>query len=175
MADGAASKTLAADKGLEVEAELALMALCYSAGTAKTCSDEGYFSSCSSGQTCTDTFTTPCGNACCKSCKNEDCYYKVSVEERIGNTSATKIFVASLDSHKWSHPAISVTIRIWVNTQSGGGNYRAVTATIPVGSQSGSGSLTLSNSDDFYSDWYIESVSPSSYDYGNGTTCTVSF
>ena len=148
---------------------------CYSAGTAKTCSDEGYFSSCSSGQTCTDTFTTPCGNACCKSCKNEDCYYKVSVEERIGNTSATKIFVASLDSHKWSHPAISVTIRIWVNTQSGGGNYRAVTATIPVGSQSGSGSLTLSNSDDFYSDWYIESVSPSSYDYGNGTTCTVSF
>lgn len=150
---------------------------CYSAGTAKTCSDEnpGYVSQCPSGQTCTDTFTTPCGNTCCKSCKNEDCYYKVSVEERIGNTSATKIFVASLDSHKWSHPAISVTIRIWVNTQSGGGNYRTVTATIPVGSQSGSGSLTLSNSDDFYSDWYIESVSPSSYDYGNGTTCTVSF
>ena len=43
---------------------------CYSAGTAKTCSDENpsYVSQCPSGQSGTQV-TTPCGNTCYKDCK----------------------------------------------------------------------------------------------------------
>ena len=44
---------------------------CYSAGTAKTCSDEnpGYVSQCPSGQSGTKV-TTSCGNTCYKDCKD---------------------------------------------------------------------------------------------------------
>ena len=67
---------------------------CYSAGTAKTCSDEnpGYVSACPSGQSGTKV-TTSCGNTCYKDCK-ANYYNPVSVTIKVSstNTAATWSF-----------------------------------------------------------------------------------
>lgn len=86
----------------------------------------------------------------------------------------THRYKASLDSNNWSHPEITVSIGVNIvdpaHTSSGSG-YKSVTITIPANSQSGSNTLTLSGTQTF-SNWDINSVSPTSYGSGN---CTISY
>ena len=64
--------------------------LCYSAGTAKTCSDEnpGYVSACPSGQSGTKV-TTSCGNTCYKDCREEEKYFQINVIKKFDSSCPT--------------------------------------------------------------------------------------
>ena len=63
---------------------------CYSAGTAKTCSDEnpGYVSACPSGQSGTKV-TTSCGNTCYKDCREEEKYFQINVIKKFDSSCPT--------------------------------------------------------------------------------------
>ena len=140
--------------------------------TAKTCSDYGLYSSSQSGMSCSSISKDP--NLTCYSC-TEECKYKVSVSES-GSGSTTVTYTASLDSRKWSHPEITVTVNVYiVNNDGAQSGYKTVTIKIPLNSQTGKGSISVNPASEHTADWYINSVSPTSYGDGNGINCTISY
>lgn len=142
--------------------------------TAKTCSDYGLYSSSQSGMSCSS--ISKDSNLTCYSC-TEECKFKVSVSESPEGVHTNR-YTASLDSSKWSHPEITVTLGVYVVDTTNGDNtgVKTVTIKIPYYSQSGSSTLSISSSGtQYFSNWDINSVSPTSYGDGNGINCTISY